>query len=97
MEFLKFIFSSPWIWLGFLILVCCVLKYMVDLVSVLRAKRKVHTFKASDGSWQVLVENATHNDVENATHNDVEAAMVRQELREHLREQLKDKEVDQND
>ena len=86
MEFLKFIFSSPWIWLGFLILVCCVLKYMVDLVSALRAKRKVHTFKTSDGSWQVLVENATHNDVE--------AAMVRQELREHLREQLKDKEVD---
>ena len=31
MEFLKFIFSSPWIWLGFLILVCCVLKYTVDL------------------------------------------------------------------
>lgn len=89
MEFLKFIFSSPWIWLGFLILVCCVLKYMVDLVSALRAKRNVHTFKTSDGSWQVLVENATHNDVE--------AAMVRQELREHLREQLKDKEVDQND
>lgn len=89
MEFLKFIFSSPWIWLGFLILVCCVLKYMVDLVSALRAKRKVHTFKTSDGSWQVLVENATHNDVE--------AAMVRQELREHLREQLKDKEVEQND
>lgn len=89
MKFLKFIFSSPWIWLGFLILVCCVLKYMVDLVSALRAKRKVHTFKTSDGSWQVLVENATHNDVE--------AAMVRQELREHLREQLKDKEVDQND
>ena len=89
MEFLKFIFSSPWIWLGFLILVCCVLKYMVDLVSALRAKRKVHTFKTSDGSWQVLVENATHNDVE--------AAMVRHELREQLREQLKDKEVDQND
>ena len=89
MEFLKFIFSSPWIWLGFLILVCCVLKYTVDLVSALRAKRKAHTFKTSDGSWQVLVENATHNDVE--------AAMVRQELREHLREQLKDKEVEQND
>ena len=89
MEFLKFIFSIPWIWLGFLILVCCVLKYTVDLVSALRAKRKVHTFKTSDGSWQVLVENATHNDVE--------AAMVRQELREHLREQLKDKEVEQND
>ena len=89
MEFLKFIFPSPWIWLGFLILVCCVLKYTVDLVSALRAKRKVHTFKTSDGSWQVLVENATHNDVE--------AAMVRQELREHLREQLKDKEVEQND
>lgn len=86
---MKFIFSSPWIWLGFLILVCCVLKYAVDLVNALRAKRKVHTFKTSDGSWQVLVENATHNDVE--------AAMVRQELREHLREQLKDKEVEQND
>ena len=89
MEFLKFIFSSPWIWLGFLILVCCVLKYAVDLVNALRAKRQVHTFKTSAGSWQMLVEKATHNDVE--------AAMVRQELREHLREQLKDKEVDQND
>lgn len=89
MDALRFIFSSFWIWLGFLILVCCVLKYAVDLVNALRAKRKVHTFKTSDGSWQVLVENATHNDVE--------AAMVRQELREHLREQLKDKEVDQND
>ena len=76
MEFLKFIFSSPWIWLGFLILVCCVLKYMVDLVSALRAKRKVHTFKTSDGSWQVLVENATHNDVE--------AAMVRPVSYTHL-------------
>ena len=89
MEFLKFICSSLRIWLGFLILVCGVLKYAVDLVNALRAKRKVHTFKTSDGSWQVLVENATHNDVE--------AAMVRQELREHLREQLKDQEVDQND
>ena len=38
MEFLKFIFSSPWIWLGFLILVCCVLKYAVDLVNALRGK-----------------------------------------------------------
>lgn len=84
MEFLKFIFSSPWIWLGFLILVCCVLKYTVDLVNAIRAKRKVHTFKTSDGSWQVLVENATHNDAE--------AAMVRQELREHLREQMKERE-----
>lgn len=43
MEFLKFIFSSPWIWLGFLILVCCVLKYMVDLVRCTPAQsRKVH-------------------------------------------------------
>ena len=89
MDALRFIFSSFWIWLGFTTLVAVVLKYLVDLVSALRAKRKVHTFKTSDGSWQVLVENATHNDVE--------AAMVRQELREHLREQLKDKEVDQND
>lgn len=84
MEFLRFIFSSPWIYFGFLLLLCCVLKYAVDLVKALRAKRKVHTFKASDGCWQVLVENATHDDVE--------AAMVRQELREHLREQMKNKE-----
>lgn len=89
MEFLRFIFSSPWIYFGFLLLLCCILKYTVDLVKALRAKRKVHTLKASDGGWLVLVENATHNDVE--------TAMVRQELREHLREQLKDKEVDQND
>jgi hypothetical protein len=85
MEFLRFVFSSPWIWLGFTILVCCILKYVVDLVNALRAKRKVHTFKTNDGSWNVLVDNATRNDVE--------AAMVRQELREHLREQKREEDV----
>lgn len=85
MEFLRFIFSRPWIWLGFTILVCCILKYAVDLVNALRAKRKVHTFKMNDGSWNVLVENATRDDVE--------AAMVRQELREHLREQKREEDV----
>lgn len=38
-----------------------------------------------DGSWNVLVDNATRNDVE--------AAMVRQELREHLREQKREEDV----
>lgn len=53
MEFLKFIFSSPWIWLGFLILVCCVLKYTVDLVSALRAKRKAESSHIQDERRQL--------------------------------------------
>lgn len=55
MEFLKFIFSSPWIWLGFLILVCCVLKYMVDLVSALRAKRKVTHSRQATAAGRCLL------------------------------------------
>lgn len=83
MEFVRFIFSSPWIWLGFTVLICCVLKYAVDMINAIRAKRKVHTYKTKDG-WQVLVTNASRDDVE--------AAMVRQELREHLDEQMRKKE-----
>lgn len=85
MEFLRFIFSSAWIWLGFTVLVCCVLKYAVDLVKAVRAKRKVQLFK-KDGMWQMLIENASFDDVE--------AALVRQELRETMEAQRKEKPSD---
>lgn len=83
-EIIKFIFSNFWIWLGFVVLACCVLKYMVDLVNAIRAKRKVRVYKADD-RWQVLVENASCEDVE--------AALIRQELRENLDEQMRAKEA----
>lgn len=86
MEFWRFIFSSFWIWLGFITLVAVVLKYLVDIIKALRNARNVHTYKTKDG-WQVLVTNASHDDVE--------VAMVRQELREHL-DELKSKEVVEN-
>ncbi len=80
MDFIRFIFSSFWIWLGFIILVCCVLKYAVDLVSAIRAKRHVFVSKENE-HWVVRIENASHEDVE--------ATLVRQELRENLDTQQK--------
>lgn len=80
MDFIRFIFSSFWIWLGFIILVCCVLKYAVDLVSAIRAKRRVFVSKENE-HWVVRIENASHEDVE--------ATLVRQELRENLDAQQK--------
>ena len=83
MDFIRFIFSFFWIWLGFIVLVCCVLKYTVDLVSALRAKRRVFTSRENE-HWIVRIENASHEDVE--------ATLVRQELRENLDAQMKAKE-----
>lgn len=85
MNFLQFFFSSFWIWLGFTFLVCCVLKYAVDLVKAIRAKRKVQMFK-KDGMWQMSIENASLDDVE--------ATLVRQELRETMEAQRKEKQSD---
>lgn len=62
MEFIKFIFSSFWIWLGFTVLVCCVLKYLVDLVSALHPTRKI-TVRDLTNSRSIEIQNASYTDL----------------------------------
>lgn len=62
MEFIRFIFSSFWIWLGFLVLVCCVLKYLVDLVTALHPSRQV-TVRDLSNSRSIEIKNASGADL----------------------------------
>lgn len=62
MEFIRFIFSSFWIWLGFLVLVCCILKYLVDLVTAAHPARKV-TVRDFANSRSIEIQNASSADL----------------------------------
>lgn len=71
MEFIRFIFSSFWIWLGFVTLVAVMLKYLVDLVKAIRSKRNIKVYNFGD---RQTVE------IENATDKDVAAAVTKSEF-----------------
>lgn len=65
MEFLRFIFSSAWVFLGLLVLVTVVLDYLVKLVKAIRAGRKVKLYDFGDNkSFTVEIENAKQDDIE---------------------------------
>jgi len=61
MEFLRFIFSSFWVWLGFMILVSMVGGGMIELVKACKRGRKVTAYRI-DKRWHVEVENATKDE-----------------------------------
>lgn len=72
MEFLKFIFSSFWTWLGFLILLSAAagaVKYALEglgeLVKACKRNRKVEACRVGE-HWSVSVENASKEDAMNA-------------------------------
>ena len=65
MEFLRFIFSGAWVFLGLLVLVTVVLDYLVKLVKAIRAGRKVKLYDFGDNkSFTVEIENAKQDDIE---------------------------------
>ncbi len=61
MEFLRFIFSSFWIWAGFLLLVVAVLNGAAELVKACKQNRKVAVYTVWDVR-RVEIENATRGD-----------------------------------
>lgn len=61
MEFLRFIFSSFWVWLGFMILVSMVGGGMIELAKACKRGRKVTAYQI-DRRWRVEVENATKDE-----------------------------------
>lgn len=80
MEFLRFIFSSFWVWLGFIILVCVVGYELVELVKTCKRSRKVSVVRVGS-SINATIENATKAEAQKAV---ITAAyMSNGEEREH--------------
>lgn len=65
MEFLRFIFSSFWVWLGFVILVGTIGNSIVETVKACKRGRKVSVVKMG-ACVNTTIENATKDDAQNA-------------------------------
>lgn len=65
MEFWRFIFSSFWVWLGFVILVSMIGGGVIELVKACRRNRKV-TVVRMGRSIHTTIENATKDEAQNA-------------------------------
>lgn len=65
MELIKFVLSSFWVWLGFVVLVGLILSQVVELVKACKQGRKVATYRMGD-VYRVEIESATSRDAEKA-------------------------------
>ena len=62
MDFLQFIFSSSWVWLGFVILVSMIGGGMIELVKACKRSRKVTGYRVGE-NWRIEIEDASAADV----------------------------------
>lgn len=62
MEFLLFIFSSFWVWLGFVVLIVATGEAVAGVVKEFRQKRKIAVYRTGD-VVRVEVENAGRGDI----------------------------------
>ena len=62
MEFLRFIFSGFWVWLGFIILLSLIGGGMVELVKTCKHSRKITGYRIGE-RWHITVEDGTAEDV----------------------------------
>lgn len=62
MEFLRFIFSSFWVWLGFVVLVAAEGGAVVEIVKAIRPARKIAVYRTGD-VVRVEVEGAGRRDI----------------------------------
>ncbi len=65
MEFIRFIFSSFWVWAGFLVLVAVVLSGAAELVKACKQNRKITAYRIGE-RYHVAIENATRKDAAEA-------------------------------
>lgn len=61
MEFLRFIFSSFWVWLGFVVLVAAAGGAVAEIVKAIRPARKIAVYRTGD-VVRVEVEGAGRGD-----------------------------------
>lgn len=62
---MRFIFSSFWVWLGFIILLYATGGELVDLVKICKRNRKITGYRIGE-RWHIKIENASGEDVHNA-------------------------------
>ena len=62
MEFLRFIFSSFWVWLGFVVLIAAAGGAVVEIVKAVRSARKIAVYRTGD-VVRVEVEGAGRGDI----------------------------------
>ena len=65
MEFLRFIFSGFWVWLGFVILTAMVGGGVIKLVKACKRNRKVEGYRIGE-RWHIEIENASAEDARSA-------------------------------
>lgn len=65
MALVLFIFSSFWVWLGFIILIYTVFSGAAEVVRACKRNRKVTTYRVGN-SWRMEIENASDGDVVSA-------------------------------
>lgn len=63
MEFVRFIFSSFWVWMGFIILVSMIGGGVIELVKTCKRNRKITSYRI-DKRWHIMVEDASAADVQ---------------------------------
>lgn len=62
MEFIEFVFSSFWIWLGFVVLIVAAGEAVSGIVAEINQKRKIFVYRTGD-VVRVEVENADRGDI----------------------------------
>lgn len=62
MEFLRFIFSSFWVWLGFVVLIAAAGGAVVEIVKAIRPARKIAVYRTGD-VVRVEVEGSGRGDI----------------------------------
>lgn len=65
MEFLRFIFSSFWVWLGAVVLIAAAGEAVAGIIKAIRQPRKVTVYRAGD-IVRVEVDGAGNRDIEAA-------------------------------
>ena len=64
MEFVRFIFSSVWIWLGFFAILVIILSGISSIIKAVKHDKKISVFHDKDGGQSAVIENATMADVQ---------------------------------
>lgn len=54
MEIIRFLFSSFWVWLGFLIIASMVGYYIVEAIKAFRVPKKLEAYKTGD-HWHIEI------------------------------------------
>jgi hypothetical protein len=62
-EFIRFIFSSFWIWLGFTLAAALILNQTAELIKAIRPTKHIDAYRIGD-RWHFQIERASKEDIE---------------------------------